>query len=195
MLRMGPVKPGVYSITSEGTDADVREQFPEVFSGIGKLADFQLKLHVNCDVKPVAQPVCRLPFGLRDKVDENLDGLLEKYIIEEVSSRPTEWAFPLVVVPKLDGEIRICVDMRRANEAIMRVLHPIPIIEKVLYDLNGSTVFSKLDLKWGFHQIELEAKSREITMFVTHRGLYRYKRLMSGIASAPEKYQKSARTR
>ena len=59
-----------------------------------------------------------------------------------------------------------------------------------MYDLNGSTVFSKLDLKWGFHQIELEAESREITTFVTHRGLFRYKRLMFGIASAPEKYQK-----
>ena len=47
---MGPVRPGIYSITFEGTDADVKEQFPEVFSVIGKLADFQLKLHVNRDV-------------------------------------------------------------------------------------------------------------------------------------------------
>ena len=93
---------GVYSITSKGTDADVREQFPEVFSGIGKLADFhdQLKLHVNRDVKPVAQPIRRLPFGLRDKVDEKLDELFEKDIIEEVSSRSTLWVSPLVVVPK-----------------------------------------------------------------------------------------------
>ena len=66
---------------------DVREQFPEVFSGIGKLADF----HVNRDVKPVAQPICRLPFGLRDKVDEKLDELLEKDIIEEVSSGCLSW--------------------------------------------------------------------------------------------------------
>ena len=82
MLRVGPVRSGIYSITSEGTDADVREQFPEVFSGIRKLADFQLKLHVNHDVKPVAQPVRRLPFGLRDKVGEKLEELLEKDIIE-----------------------------------------------------------------------------------------------------------------
>ena len=59
-----------------------------------------------------------------------------------------------------------------------------------MYDLNGSTVFSKLDLKWGFHQVELYERSREITTFVTHRGLYRYKRLMFGVTSAPEKYQK-----
>ena len=51
-------------------------------------------------------------------------------------------------------------------------------------------MFSKLDLCWGFHQIELDEESRQITMFVTHRGLYRYKRLTSDITSAPEKYQK-----
>ena len=123
---------------------------------------------MNRDFKPVAQPVRRLPFGLRDKVDEKLDELLEKDIIKEVSRRPTEWVSPLVVVPKSDGDIRICVDMRRANEAIVRECQPIPTIEEVLYDLNGSTVFSKLDLKWGFHQIELEAELREITTFDTH---------------------------
>ena len=56
----------------------------------------------------------------------------------------------LVVVPQSDGDIRICVDMRRANEAIVRERYPIITTEEVLYDLNGSTVFSKLVLKWGF---------------------------------------------
>jgi ribosome-interacting GTPase 1 len=55
--------------------------------------------------------------------------------------------------------------------------------------MNESAVFTKLDLKWGYHQIELESKSREITTFVTHMGLFRYKRLMFGITSAPELYQ------
>ena len=125
----------------------------------------------------------RLPFGLRDKVDQKLDDLLDKDIIEEVPNTPTTWVLPLVVVPKPDEDIRVCV------EAIMRECHPIPTIEEILSDLNGSTVFSKLDLKWGFHQVELEEKSQEITTSVTHRGLYRYKRLMFGISSAPEKYQ------
>lgn len=47
---------------------------------------------------------------------------------------------------------------------------------EVLHDLNGATVFSKIDLKWGFHQVEQEEDSRDITTFVTHRGLYRYRR-------------------
>lgn len=91
-----------------------------MFSGVGKLKDYQLKLHINKDVKPVAQPVRRLPFGLREKVDQKLDELLKEDIIEEVPSGPTEWVSPLVVVPKPDGDIRICVDMKKANEAIER---------------------------------------------------------------------------
>ena len=55
--------------------------------------------------------------------------------------------------------------------------------------MNGAEVFSKLDLKYGYHQIELDDESRDITTFVTHKGLYRYKRLMFGISAAPEKYQ------
>ena len=57
----------------------------------------------------------------------------------------------------MDGKyIRVCVDMRQANEAIIQERHPILTIEEVLYDLNGATVFSKIDLKWRFHEIELE---------------------------------------
>ena len=190
VLRVGPPNsPQAYSITSEGTSGDIVKNVADVFSGVGKLKVFQLKLHVNKDVKPVAQPVRRLLFGLRDKVDRKLDELLKEDIIEEVPSGPTEWVSPLVVVPKPDGDIRVCVDMRRAKEAIERETHPIPTIEEILHDLNGSTVFSKLDLKWGFHQVELETESRRITIFITHRGLFQYKSLMLGITSAPEKYQ------
>ncbi|KAJ8344587.1 hypothetical protein AAFF_G00233460 [Aldrovandia affinis] len=55
--------------------------------------------------------------------------------------------------------------------------------------MNGSVVFSKLDLKWGYHQLELTPESREITTFAIHNGVYRYKRLLFGVSSASEQYQ------
>ena len=190
VLRVGPENiPNICSIVEEGCDQDIRESYADILTGVGKLKDYRLKLHVNKEVKPVAQQVRRLPFGLRDKVDLKLDDLLNKDIIEEVPDTPTSWISPLVEAPKPERDIRVCVEMRRANEAIIRERHPIPTIEEVLYDLNGSTVFSKLDLKWGFHQVELEEESREITTFVTHRGLCRYKRLMFGSPrEVPEDY-------
>ena len=71
----------------------------------------------------MAQPVRRLPFGLRGKVDKKLNELLQEDIIEKVPSGPTEWTSPLVVVPKPDDDICICVDMRTANQAIKRERH------------------------------------------------------------------------
>lgn len=92
--------------------------------------------------------------------------LLENYIIQRVE-RPRTWISPVVVAPKPSGDIRLCVDMHRANEAIVHEKLPIPTIDEVLESLNGRTVFSKLDLRWVFNQIELEPNSRDINSFAT----------------------------
>lgn len=64
-----------------------------------------------------------------------------------------------------------------------------PTVAEVLENLNGSTVFSKLDFRLGFHQIELHKDSRDMTTFTPHDGLFRYKRLLFGINFAPEEFQ------
>ena len=125
---------------------------------------------------------------MRAQVQEKIAELEAADIIEMVDG-PTPWVSPIVVVPKPNGDIRLCVDMRRANEAVERQRFPMPTVEETLLGMNGSTVFTKLDLKWGFHQRELDEASRGITTFATHNGLYRYRRLMFGISSAPEVYQ------
>lgn len=83
--------------------------------------------------------------------------------------------------------------MRRANEAILREQHPIPTVDEILQSLNGSKIFSKLDLRWAYHQLEVTPDSREIT-FVTHCGLFRYKRLLFRVNSASEQYQHEIQT-
>jgi len=165
----------------------VETEYPGLFSGVGKLKDYKAKLHIDSDVKPVAQPMRRIPFALRHQVEAEIQNLLDQDIIEPVQG-PTPWVSPVVVVPKASG-VRLCVDMRQANEAIIRERHPIPTVDEVLEDLNQSTVFSKLDLWLGFHQIELHEDSRYITTFITHVGLFRYKRMLFGVNSAPELYQ------
>ena len=130
-----------------------------------------------------------VPFSLRDKIEKKLEELLEMDIIERAEG-PTPWVSPIVAAPKPNGDIRLCVDMRQANSAILRERHPIPTVDEVLQNLNCSKVFSKLDLNLAFHQIELSEESRSITTFVTHKGLFRYKRLMFGISCAPEMYQR-----
>ena len=82
--------------------------------------------------------------------------------------------------------------MRHTHEAIIRERHPIPPVEELLHNINRRAVFSKVDLKWGFHQILLSEGSRHITT-VTHRCTCQYKRLMFGMTSAPGKYQQIVR--
>ena len=168
---------------------DWTSEYKDLFQGIGKLRNFQLNIHTDEKVIPVAQPIRRVPFSLREAVDRKITELLNLDIIESVDG-PTPWVSPLVCVPKKNGEIRVCVDMRRANEAVIRERHPIPTVDEILQDMNGASVFSKLDLRWGYHQIELAPKSREITTFITHKGLFRYKRLLFGASCAPESYQR-----
>jgi len=170
--KLGLLRLGLsHTVNVVNTEADIKENYKELFNGVGLLRDYELKLNIDDPVKPVAQPVRRIPFGVREKVERKLDELLERGIIEEVPEGPTGWVSLLVVISKGDGNIRICVDMRCANQAIVRERQPIPTIEEVLQDLNGSTVFSRVDLKWGFHQISLAEESRHVTTFVTHRGI------------------------
>ncbi|GFS20935.1 transposon Ty3-G Gag-Pol polyprotein [Elysia marginata] len=138
--------------------------------------------------KQVAQKHRRIPYHIRKDTEAELKRLEEQDIIENVEG-PTPWVSPIVVIPKKTGGVRLCVDMRRANEAIKRERHPMPTLEEVINELNGSKFFSRLDLKQAFHQIELSEESRHITTFATHVGLRRYKRLMFGINAASELFQ------
>ena len=99
----------------------------------------------------------------------------------------------MVIAPKASGDIRLCVDLRKANGVIIRERIPIPTVDEVWENLNCSTVFSKLDLCLGFHQIELDEDFRDITTFATHEGLFRKKRLSFGVNSAPVKYRQIVR--
>ena len=174
---------------------DILNEFPRLCRGIGKLQNVQVKLHVDPSVPPIARKHSRIPFHLRGKVEKELRQLEEEDVIEKVEG-PTEWMSRIVAVPKPHNpdQIRICVDMREANKAIIRTRHVTPTIEDLISDLNGATIFSKIDLKTGYHQLELETESRNITTFSTHCGLYRHKRLSMGVNSAAEIFQHTIQT-
>ena len=107
-------------------------------------------------------------------MEEELERLQRLDIIEQVNG-PNSWVNPIVAVPKKDDKIRLCLDMRRANEAIIRERHVIPKVEDILIELHSAKCFSKVDLREGYHQLELHPNSRDITTFATHKGLGKLK--------------------
>ena len=110
-------------------------------------------------------------------------------IIEKINE-PSEWISPVVVLLKPWHGIHLCVDMRRANQAVKRIHHPTQRWKSCCKELNNSKVFSKLNIKWAYLEVEFVKESREITTSITHRGLYRYKRLNFCISCAVEMFDK-----
>ena len=149
---------------------------------------YQHRVMVDPDVPPVRQPLRRLPLAVVDEVSARIDELERQGVVEKVSA--SRWVSPLVVGRKRDGSVRLCVDMRQVNRAVITDGYPLPRIEDVMDRLRGSAVFSRLDLKDAYHQLELHPDSRDLTTFVSHQGLYRFKRVNFGLASAGPCFQR-----
>lgn len=168
--------------------ADVNNIDDKMLVMLSNITDVSVEIPMKAFIKPVQQPYRRIPAPLEKAVDEKISKMLQQDIIEEV--KVSKWISALVITPKPNNDVQVCVDMRRVNEAVAREHHPLPTIDNFLPQLADATYFSKLDIEQAFHQVEISENSREITTFITKRGLFRYKRLMFGINYAPEIFQK-----
>ncbi|GBN52471.1 Transposon Ty3-I Gag-Pol polyprotein [Araneus ventricosus] len=164
------------------------ENNKEIFTGVGKFeGKYTIKLKENA--VPVAGPPRRIPVSLRPKVEEKLKKLENEGIIAKVDN-PQGWVSNLVVVEKTDGSIRLCLDPKDLNKVIKRDYVLIPKIEELVPKLTHKIVFSVLDLKDGFVQIELDDKSSDLCTFSSPFGCYKFLRLPMGLSCAPEIFQK-----
>ncbi|XP_064464778.1 uncharacterized protein K02A2.6-like [Ornithodoros turicata] len=164
-------------------------KYPTLFSEeLGLAKGYRHKVTMRTSVEPVQQKLRRLPLEVRQKVSEELQKLEQSDIIERIDA--SEWVSPIVAVWKKTGELRLCVDLRKPNTAIVIDSHPLPHMEDIFHHLAGASYFSKLDLSSAYHQMELAEESRNLTAFITHEGLFRYKRVCFGLASAAAAFQK-----
>ncbi|XP_056138781.1 uncharacterized protein K02A2.6-like, partial [Lampris incognitus] len=146
----------------------------------------------NIKVKPDTKPVFRkarpVPYALKDAVEKELDRLEKAGIISKVDH--SQWAAPIVVVPKSDKSTRICGDYKfTVNQSVEEETYPLPNAEDLFATLAGGTLFSKLDLSHAYQQLELEKDSEKYLTINTHKGLYVYHRLSYGVSSAPSMFQ------
>lgn len=181
----------VYSVSKLGplTTQQLTQQYPAVFGGgVGHL-EGQYHIRLDESVIPVQHSPRRVPVPLRDTLQCTLTDLTQQGIIAPVQ-RPTPWISSMVIVPKKNGTLRICLDPKDLNRAIRREHYPLPTIEDVASRLHGAKVFTVLDVKQGFWHVELDEPSSFLTTFHTPFGRYRWKRMPFGISSAPEVFQR-----
>ena len=140
---------------------DLVKEYPEQFDRIGKLPGL---CHITVDPKipPKIHAVRKFPIQLKQKLIHELQRLENLNIICRVTE-PTDWVNSMAISIKGSGDLRLCLDPKDLNNAIMRPHHKTPTLEEITYRLQGAKFFSKLDAKDGYWSITLDEESSLLT--------------------------------
>lgn len=177
ILRLGP------EVNAISTESHATKAFPSI-------PNFEAIYEIDPNVAPTKNAYYSVPAAYEEEATKRLEEMEKQDIIEKVYGAP-KWISGMNAVSKDHSrDFRLVVNMRGPNRAIQRPFHRLPLIDHLKVDLHGAKIFTKLDLKSAFFHIVLAPESRELTTFMTSKGMYRYKRLNFGVNSAPEIFQK-----
>jgi hypothetical protein len=184
-----PAKPfgRVYeAIVQEIQDIPVVYEFPDVFPedlpGLPPKRDVEFVIELKPGTAPISRRSYRMPPNELVELKTHLQDLLEKGFIRPRSS---PWGSPATFVKKKDQTLRMCVDYRPLNEVTIKNKYPLPRIDILFDQFTGARVFSKIDLRSGYHQIHTRPKDIPKTAFTTRYGLFEYLVMSFGLTNAP----------
>ena len=180
-----------FSVKTSTKLEEVINSYRAVFSEKSELhviQNHEAVIKVRPDSSPIFMKARLVPYALRDKVAQQIDKLVKTGVLKPVSQ--SDWAAPIVVAPKADGNIRICGDYKvTVNKCVIDETYPLPTPEDLFSTLSGGAVFTKLDLSSAYQQLKLSEESKKLLTINTHKGLYQYQRLPFGVSTAPSIFQ------
>ncbi|XP_060079899.1 uncharacterized protein K02A2.6-like [Ylistrum balloti] len=180
------------SVQSQRIDTSVKEllvKHHKLFQkGLGTIQKFKAHVKVRSDVQPIFCKARAVPFSLKETLEKELHRLENEGIVSRVEQ--SDWATPVVIVPKADKSIRLCGDFKvTVNKCLDEQQYPLPNVEDMFAQLAGGQKFTKLDLSKAYQQLTLDEASGKYLTITTHLGLFKYHRLPLGVASAPAIFQ------
>jgi hypothetical protein len=171
---------------SQGSEVPVVNEFPDVFPeelpGMPSDRDIEFVNELKPGTTPIYKPQYRMPTPKLIELKEHIKELLEKGFIRPSSS---PWRAPVIFVPKKDGTQRLCVNYHALNEVTIKNKYLLPRIDDLFDQLCGVCVFSKIDLRSGYHQLKIQECDISKTVFILRYGLYEYTVMSFGLTNAP----------
>jgi hypothetical protein len=156
--------------------------FPEELPGMPPDRDIEFIVELIPGTAPIAQRPYRMNPQELIELKKQLDDMLSKGLIRPSAS---PWGSPVLFVDKRDGTIRLCGDYRKLNDVTIKNKYPLPKIEDLFDQMNGDRVFSKIDLRTGYHQLKVRESDIPKTAFTTCYGLYEYTVMSFGLTNDP----------
>ncbi|GJX10543.1 putative reverse transcriptase domain-containing protein, partial [Tanacetum coccineum] len=156
--------------------------FPEELPGLPPPRQVEFRIDLIPGAAPVACALYHLAPSEMKELSEQLQELSKKCFIRPSSS---PWGAPVLFVKKKDGSFRMCIDYQELNKLTIKNRHPLPRIDDLFDQLQGSSVYSKIDLQSGYHQLRIREEDIPITAFRTRYGHYEFQVMPFGLTNAP----------